>query len=165
MPISYLPTLEHLSILAHFSGINTFPGLPELPAISRERCAELLPTLSEQGMIHLHREQAAVDLTLRFVLQAMAAPALVVKTQGGALGYCTRELGVAVSADARAPSKYRITPLPNAKELAAKLWKDLPGMQPADFSLLRKGGGWEDARLTKTELEAQIAQIYTEAIS
>ena len=162
MPISYLLTLEQLSVLAHFSGINAFAGLPELPAINRERCDQLLPGLSEHGMLQLHGNEAAVDLALGFILSVMAKPGLVLQTPAGALGYCTRELGVEVSADTRAPGKYRVTPLPTARELADRLWGEHPGSQHVEFSIRRKGQPWEKKQMTGPELEAEISQIYTE---
>jgi hypothetical protein len=170
MAISYLVSLEQLSVLAHFSGIDSFPRLAELPTLNRERSTELLETLSEQGMIHLLKaktdkaeSKAAVDMTLAFVLSIMAKPALVMQTAEGVLGYCSDVLGVVVTQDARNKSKYRITPMPDAKELAERLWDvcvKTDGLT-VDFMLYFENGEYKNVRLTKAELEATISKIYT----
>ena len=171
MAISYLISLEQLSVLAHFAGVDSFPHLPELPTISRERGIELIDVLSEQGMLHLHKakddkaeDKAAVDTTFAFVLLSMAKPKLVIKTAKGALGYCTNALGVVVTQDIRNKSKYRITPLPNAKETAERLWElcSKADAQMANFTIYFGNKEPENMQLTKSNLEENVSKIYTD---
>jgi len=165
MSISYLISLEQLSILAHFSGIEAFPTLPELPFVSRERCEELIPVMGDQGMLCLSGDEAAVDMALGFILDAIAKPALLIQTQEGSFAFCTKELGVFVGISPRNPSRYLVTPLSNATELADKIWDDERTVTDSVmFKICRDGNGWEEVHMTKPALEAIILStyIYTE---
>jgi len=171
MAISYLISLEQLSVLAHFAGMASFAHLPNLPAIDRQRSEELLEALGQQGMIHLRKakdnkteDAAAVDMTLAFVLKTMAKPALVVRATGDVLAYCTSELGIVVTPDPRNKSKYRIMPLPDAKELTQRIWELCvkSDSEKIDTILHYNDEEPQEMQLTKPELKAKISEVYSD---
>ena len=131
MAVSYLISLEQLSVLAHFSynPIDHFPLLPDLPKIDRAKSEKLLDELKELGMLHKRDNEAALDITIGFILSTMAKPDLLIETEEGGKGYCTRALGVVVKKDSLTPNKYRITPLPTGEEMANILWEEKPNYE------------------------------------
>lgn len=163
MSISYLLTIEQLSVLAYFQSIDSFHGFSSLPVISREKCDELLEYLNVNGMIHLQGDRASVDVALGFILHCMAAPQLYMKTAEGIHGYCTSGLGVVVFPDRRSSDKFRITPLPDAHEFTEQLWKNYSNEETVEFSLWTEKSILAQKHMSKPELKARILKIYTEA--
>ena len=119
MAISYLISLEEFSVLAHFCGYDSFPSMPQLPVIDREKSDLLINNLVKRGMIHIHNNEAAVDLALSYVLSVMVEPINVIKG-GDGTGYCGKDVWISVKTDRRnlpEMQKYKITPFPSKEEL------------------------------------------------
>ena len=142
MAISYIVSMEELKVLAAMANADSFEWLPELPAIDQKRYDELLGILDTNGMVKVSKNKGAayVDMAVCFIISTMANPELVIRTAAGAVGYCTKQLGVVVCPDKRAKDKFRITPLPDARAMAEKLWEYLAGEEPGytEADLLKK---------------------------
>lgn len=161
MSISYLISLEQLSVLAHFCKIDAFKGLPEMPVIDRERCNALVETMAEQGMVHLNAGEIAVDVVVKFILSTMAASSLFIQAPNSICGYCTDVMGVVVLPAARSVSKYKIVPMLNANVFAAMLWESCRADTQASF-VVETAKTKIETQLTKAALEKTIARTYTE---
>ena len=161
MSISYLVTLEELSVLAHFCNIDTFQGMPAMPLIDSKQCSELLNTMNDQGLVHLSEGEIAIDIVVRFILRSMANPTLFIQMPNNVNGYCTDTVGVMVSPATRAAGKYKITPLPNANALAYRLWESLGAKTDATI-IVQTAEIKTEMPLTRPELETIIAGVYME---
>lgn len=160
MAISYIINMDELSVLSHFCGVSSIHGLPEPPKIASDKCETLVATLGEQGMIYRQGENVSVDMALRFVIVNISCPSLFIKMPDSVLGYCNAELGVVVAKDTRSVNKYRITPLQNASELAAKLWGESQWLQSIEIYLHYMNESPKLLQMTKLELETVIRKIY-----
>ena len=155
MAISYLVTLDQLSVLAHFCQIDSFRGLPELPHVSGTKCNTLIEAMGKQGMVHIHNHTAAVDIVLHFILQTMASPGVFIQGMD-VWGYCTQDLGVVLQPDRRSKTKFKITPAETAKDFATILWQD----REINVSI----GGQTHIADTLPALEQLILAVYKEAV-
>jgi hypothetical protein len=65
-----------------------------------------------------------------------------------------------LSKDARSP-KYRITPLPNATELAQRLWEEAGGGRELTLTA-RCGDETTEAAMSREDLEIMLVKVYVE---
>ena len=164
MRVSYMLTMEQLSVLAFFLGLETLPGLPDLPKVGLEKSDKLVDLMSNEGLLVKSGKICSVDLTLGFVLRQMASPDMLVKAPDGGFAACTKELGTVVTLDRRGGGKYKITPLPTPGDIADMLWEDIVEdtiKEEIQFSI-SKGSEEYIAMMSKTELEKLISDAYTE---
>ena len=129
MGISYIVSIEELSVLANLADAESFEGLPALPDVDDKRRQELLCGMDDSGLVKIDRKIGAVsvDMAIDFILSAMAKPELVIRVSRSAVGYCTKNLGVVVSPDRRTEHKYRITPFPDAESMVEKVMEHHDG--------------------------------------
>lgn len=166
MSVSYLVGLEELTVLAHFSGCSALPGFSALPAVEGERCRALLLGLDEKGMVQLSGDRVAVHPPLAFVIRTMAHAGLTARAENGALAYCAPDLGVVVGRVPRGKERFRLTPTPDARELAERFWEASGAcFESLAFAYCEGSGGWCEAAMARAELEALFARVYTEVVS
>lgn len=163
MAIAYLFSLEELAVLAHFAGEHVLVGFEPLPAVNEERCDRLLSGLCEKGMITLSGDTASVPAPLRLILAVLAHPVLSVRAVGDVWAHCTPELGTLVTGAPHSKTRWRILPVPTARELTERLWEE-GGIcfERAEFTVCHSGNSAEKKELTRQELEEILLTIYKE---